>query len=118
MPWCYIHANDHYFQTSSPKPLGQSKPNFIWSLLGKGGKKVYMDGPGHMTKIAATPIYGKNLQKIIFFPEPEVLCQGLKQTDALDMSKMYVICKLGLSSCTSLTHLYILQDITVHWTLV
>ena len=25
------------FQTSSPlKPLGQSKPNFIWSLLGKG----------------------------------------------------------------------------------
>ena len=28
------------FQTSSPpKPLGQSKPNFMWSLLGKGGPK-------------------------------------------------------------------------------
>ena len=28
------------FQTSSPlKPLGQSKPNFMWSLLGKGERK-------------------------------------------------------------------------------
>ena len=28
------------FQRSSPlKPLGQSKPNFIWSLLGKGERK-------------------------------------------------------------------------------
>ena len=28
------------FQTSSPlKPLGQSKPNFMWSLTGKGERK-------------------------------------------------------------------------------
>ena len=27
------------------------------------GKKVYINGPGHMTKMAATPIYDKNLQK-------------------------------------------------------
>ena len=28
------------FQTSSPlKPLGQSKPNFMWSLLRKGERK-------------------------------------------------------------------------------
>ena len=26
------------------------------------GEKVYINGPGHMTKMAATPIYGKNLQ--------------------------------------------------------
>ena len=26
-----------------------------------GGTKVCSNGPGHMTKIAATPIYGKNL---------------------------------------------------------
>ena len=26
-------------------------------------KKVYINGPGHMTKMAAMPIYGKNLQK-------------------------------------------------------
>ena len=30
-----------HFQTSSPlKPLGQSKPNFIWCLLGKGERKI------------------------------------------------------------------------------
>ena len=50
-------------QTSSPlKPLGQSKPNFIeppW----EGGTKVCINGPGHTTKMAAMPIYGKNLKK-------------------------------------------------------
>ena len=30
----------HHLQTSSPpKPLGQSKSNFMWSLLGKGEPK-------------------------------------------------------------------------------
>ena len=29
----------------------------------EGGKKVYINGPGHMYKMAAMPIYGKNLQK-------------------------------------------------------
>ena len=34
-PWSGIRRPQ--FQTSSPlKPLGKSKPNFIWSLLGKG----------------------------------------------------------------------------------
>ena len=27
------------------------------------GKKVYINGPGHMTKMAVMPLYGKNLQK-------------------------------------------------------
>ena len=30
----------------------------------EGGTKVYVNGPGHMTKMAAMPIYGKNLLKI------------------------------------------------------
>ena len=29
-----------------------------------GGMKVYSNSPGHMTKMAAMPIYGKNLKKI------------------------------------------------------
>ena len=37
----------------------------------EGGTKVYINGPGHMTKMAAMPIYGKNLKKSS--PEPEVL---------------------------------------------
>ena len=28
-----------------------------------GGRKVYSNGPGHMTKMAAMPMYGKNLKK-------------------------------------------------------
>ena len=32
---------------------------------GNGGKKIYRFGLGHMTKMAAMPIYGKNLKKII-----------------------------------------------------
>ena len=35
------------------------------------GKKVYINGTGHMTKMAAMSIYSKNLLKSP--PEPEVL---------------------------------------------
>ena len=35
--------------------------------LGDGGTKVCSNGPGHMTKMAAMPIYGKNLKTIFFF---------------------------------------------------
>ena len=37
----------------------------------EGGTKVYINRPGHMTKMAAMPIYGKNLEKSS--PEPEGL---------------------------------------------
>ena len=36
---------------------------------GKAGKKFYIFRPGHMTKMVAVPIYGKNLKS--FFPEPQ-----------------------------------------------
>ena len=32
----------------------------------EGGTKVCINGPGHMTKMAAMPIYGKNLKKKFF----------------------------------------------------
>ena len=32
----YIHVYDHNIQTSSLKPLGQSKPNIKWSIVRKG----------------------------------------------------------------------------------
>ena len=37
----------------------------------EGGTKVCINGQGYMTKMAAMPIYGKNLKKSS--PEPEVL---------------------------------------------
>ena len=35
----------------------------------EGGTKVYINSPGHMTKMATMPIYGKNLKKSSS-PEP------------------------------------------------
>ena len=35
----------------------------------EGGTKVCINGPGHMTKMATTPIYGKNLKESSS-PEP------------------------------------------------
>ena len=51
---------NNFFQTSSTlKPLSQSKPNFMWRLYGSGNEKLYINDLGHMTKMAATPIYEK-----------------------------------------------------------
>ena len=38
----------------------------------EGGTKVYINSSGHMTKMAAMPIYGK-IHKKSSSPEPEVL---------------------------------------------
>ena len=79
---------------SSPEPLGSQselivypstrrpsvRPPFskifsetAWPIKAKfyveppweGGTKVYINGPGHMTKMAAMPIYGKNLKHFL-----------------------------------------------------
>ena len=45
------------------------KAKFYVERPWEGGTKVCINGPGHMTKMAATPIYGKNLKKSSS-PEP------------------------------------------------
>ena len=42
------------------------KAKFYVELPWEGGTKVYINSPGHMTKMAAMPIYGKNPSKIFF----------------------------------------------------
>ena len=45
----------------------------VWPIIAKfyveppweGGTKVYINGPGHMTKMAAMPIYGKTLKNLL-----------------------------------------------------
>ena len=74
---------------SSPEPLGSQGELIVYPCSGvrpsssvrrpsvhnfkfyveppwEGGTKVCINGPGHMTKMAATPIYGKNPSKIFF----------------------------------------------------
>ena len=50
-----------FFFSQITRPI---KANFYFEPAWEGGgEKVYINGTGHMTKMAATPIYGKNLQK-------------------------------------------------------
>ena len=67
-----IHVYDHpfsklfFFKTAWP-----TKAKLHVEPPLEEGKKIYINGLGHTIKIAAAPIYGKNLQKSS--PEPEVL---------------------------------------------
>ena len=53
------------------------------------GKKVYINGPGHMTKMAATPFYGKNLSKIFFYRtnSPMIMKLGMEHYEL----KLYTV---------------------------
>ena len=62
---CRPYVPCQYVQTSPQKPLGRLKPGFMWSLLGTGEMKVYSNGPGHMTKVAAMPMYDKSLKNLL-----------------------------------------------------
>ena len=54
------------------KLLGQSKPNFMWSILGKGERKsIYVNGQGDLTKMAAMAINRKKTRKKSSSLEPE-----------------------------------------------
>ena len=69
LPRGYIHAYDHNIQTSSWKPLSQSKPHFMWSIV--RGMNVNINGPGRVTKMAAMAINNKKKLYKSFSSEPE-----------------------------------------------
>ena len=48
------------FSSETARPI---KAIFYVEPPWAGGTKVCINGPGHMTKMAAMPIYGKNLKK-------------------------------------------------------
>ena len=53
-------------KTFSSETIWPIKAKFYVEPPKEGGKKVYINGPGHMTKMAAMPIYGKKPLKIFF----------------------------------------------------
>ena len=55
-----------FFSSETAWPI---KAKFYVQSPWEGGTKVCINGPGHMTKMAAMPIYGKNLKKSSA-PEP------------------------------------------------
>ena len=62
--WLSTFSKDFSSETTGPISF-----KFQLQPLGKGGKNVYTFSPGHMTKIATMPIYGKNHKKSSC-PEP------------------------------------------------
>ena len=54
-----------------------------------GGMKIYSNGPGHMTNMAAMPIYGKNYKKVFSGTEwPMTLNVGIQHR----VLKYYQVC--------------------------
>ena len=53
----------HRRSNIASETAGPIKANFHVEHLWEGGTKVLINGPGHVTKMAAMPIYGKNLKK-------------------------------------------------------
>ena len=71
-PWIWRPSSVRPFTFSnifSSETAWPIKAKFYVEPPWEGGTKVYIHGPGHMTKMAATPIYGKNLKKSSS-PEP------------------------------------------------
>ena len=58
--------SDHNLNVFSSETTWPIKAKFYVEPPWEGGTKVYINGPGHMTKMAAMPIYGKNPSKIFF----------------------------------------------------
>ena len=55
------------------------------------GKKVYINGPVHMTKMAATPIYGKKPSKVFSYRTkgPMIMKFGIEHY-VLKLYKVYI----------------------------
>ena len=54
---CIWPPFSNIFPTETAWPI---KAKFYVEPPWEGATKVYINGPGHMTKMAAMPIYGKN----------------------------------------------------------
>ena len=61
-----VRHRPHSLNIISSETVGPIKVKFHMELLWDRGTKVCSNGPGHMTKMAAMSIYGKNLKTIVF----------------------------------------------------
>ena len=64
-PLLYVVRHPHSLNIFFSETTQPIKVKFHMELLWDGGTKMCSNGPGHMTKTAAVPIYGKNLKNLI-----------------------------------------------------
>ena len=62
----YVVCMSTFSSIFSSETTGPIEAKFHMEPPWNGETKVCSNGPGHMTKIAAMPIYGKNLKKVFF----------------------------------------------------
>ena len=65
-PSASVVVRPHFSNIFSSETAWPIKAKFYVEPPWGGGTKVYINDPGHITKMAATPIYGKNPSKIFF----------------------------------------------------
>ena len=68
------HPSSRFSNIFSSETTEPIEAKFHMESQWDGGTKVYIFGPGHMTKMATTPIYGKN-------PSKKLLLQNQKAYD-------------------------------------
>ena len=61
VPGLYTCINNHYFSKIFPETTLPINAKFHVEPPWEVGKKVYLNGTGHMTKMATMLVYGKNL---------------------------------------------------------
>ena len=71
-PWFGVVVHPSTISNVFSETAWPIKAKFYVEPHWEGGMKVYINGPGHMTKMTFRPIYGKNLKKSSS-PEPDVL---------------------------------------------
>ena len=59
----YVCVLSTFSNVFSSETTGSIEVKFHMEAPWDGGTTVYSNGPGHMTKVAAMLIYGKNLKK-------------------------------------------------------
>ena len=72
---CMYLCSMSTFSNISSETTGPTKVKFHMEPSWDGGTKVCLIGPGHVSKMAAMPIYGKDLKK---FSSPEPKGQIIK----------------------------------------
>ena len=65
-PWSGVRRPSTILNVFSSETDWQIKAKFYVEPPWQGVKKVYINGPGNMTKMAAMPIYSKKPLKIFF----------------------------------------------------